>query len=170
MIEEKLTIGLVIERIAPDSQWSAHHWLPRQVFAVPPETPSWTALAAGAGRTLYYAGEHHVTLYSTDTANYRDNLESGQPRLWVVLRPDGDEPPVEVAAVTADPAEGEAHTEASGNKVETVAMPDEIAARIAAFIEAHHVERPRIKRQRDRGRPDLARSGAGADRRRRDDG
>jgi len=73
----------------------------------------------------------------------------------VVLRPTGPEPPVEVALVTADPAEGEGATEAGNNVVETIAMPGEIAGVVAAFIAAHHVERPVIKRRRDRAEPDV---------------
>ena len=46
------------------------------------------------------------------------------PLLWVVLRPTGAEPPYDVLAVTADPAEGEASTEAGNDLVETVPMPD----------------------------------------------
>jgi hypothetical protein len=33
-------------------------------------------------------------------------------------------------------------------------MPPEIEARLAAFVEAHHVERPFIKRKRDRADPE----------------
>ena len=46
--------------------------------------------------------------------------------LWVVLRPTGVEPPYELLAVTADPAEGEAFTEAGNDLVEMVAMPEPI--------------------------------------------
>ena len=52
-----------------------------------------------------------IALYRTETANYRDNLATGAPMLWVALRPTGVEPPYEIFAVTADPAEGEALTE-----------------------------------------------------------
>ena len=71
----------------------------------------------------------------------------------MVLRPTGAEPPYDVMAVTADPAEGEAFTEAGNNLVETVPMPDGIAETLEAFIAEHHVERPFFKRQRDRAEP-----------------
>ena len=81
------------------------------------------------------------------------------PALWVVLRPTGAQPPYEVLAVTADPAEGEAFTEAGNDLVETVPMPGGHRQAIEAFVAEHHVERPFFKRQRDRtgrtsGRPD----------------
>ena len=51
-------------------------------------------------------GTAEVALYRTETGSYRDNLASGAPSLWVALRPTGVEPPYEIVAVTADPAEG----------------------------------------------------------------
>ena len=62
-------------------------------------------------------------------------------------------------AVTADPAEGEASTEAGNNLVETVPMPDSIAEALEAFIAEHHVERPFFKRQRDRSEQPAGRKG-----------
>jgi hypothetical protein len=107
----------------------------------------------GRVRALLCRRHHTLHLYSTDTANYRDNLATGAPKLWVVMRPDDHSPPVEISIVTADPAEGEASTEAGSNVVETLAMPPEIAGAIAGFIAEHHVERPMIKRKRDSKAP-----------------
>ena len=154
MISEELTVGLVVERRELMGQWGGHAWRPVTVFAVAPDVAAWTPLGGGPGASRFYAGEAIIHLYSTDTANYRDNLATGVPKLWVVLRSLGREPPIEVHLVTADPSEGEASTEAGDNVVETVAMPAEVAAHIAAFIEAHHVERPFHKRKRDRAKAD----------------
>ena len=63
-------------------------------------------------------GAAEIELYRTETTNYRDNLASGAPLLWVALRPTGVEPPYEIVAVTADPAEGEALTEAGNDLVD----------------------------------------------------
>jgi hypothetical protein len=54
-----------------------------------------------------------------------------------------------VIAVTADPAEGEALTEAGQDIVETLPMPSGIVQALEAFIVEHHVERPFFKRRRD---------------------
>ena len=86
--------------------------------------------------------------------NYRDNLASGAPALWVVLRESGTEPPYQVYLVTADPAEGEAMTETGSDLVETVPMPDAIRDRLAAFVAEHHVEHAFVKRKRDRANPE----------------
>jgi hypothetical protein len=155
MIEAEIEIGLVIERREQSGPWGGIAWRPVTIFAEAPEVAPWTLLGRGKDFTRYYAGAYPIRLYSTDTANYRDNLSSGAPKLWVVLRPDGPEPPVEVLLVSADPAEGEGSTEAGNNVVETIDMPVDVAGAIAAFVEAHHVERPIIKRRRDGQAPDV---------------
>ena len=78
----------------------------------------------------------------------------------MALRPTGVEPPYEVFAVTADPAEGEALTEAGNDLVECVPMPETVRATVEAFVAEHHVERAFHKRKRDRADPEaLARRG-----------
>lgn len=160
MIDEKLTIGLVVERRLLTSEWadaqaSPFVWRPVAVFPVPPDVAAWTPLGMAGDATRYYAGAYDIELYSTETANYRDNLLTDAPRLWVVMRSDGSEQQVTIAAITADPAEGEAHTEAGTNTVETIDMPAEVAGEIARFIADHHVERPILKRKRDRADPEV---------------
>ena len=156
MIEERMTVGLVVECRRLGNQWGGHAWRPVQIFPAAPEAAAWTPLGSPSpDRRHFYAGAYDIHLYSTDTANYRDNLASGTPKLWVVLRPDGAEPPIEVALITADPAEGEAGTEAGGNVVDVIDMPSEVAGIVAAFVSAHHVERPIIKRKRDRQSHDV---------------
>ncbi len=55
--------------------------------------------------------------------------------------------------MTADPAEGEAFTDAGGNLVEAVPMPASIAEIVERFVAEHRVERPFVKRRRDRQVP-----------------
>ena len=153
MIEEQIVVGLAVERRELGGQWGGTVWRPIAVFPVAPDVEPWTSLGQGQGFERYYAGAIALHLFSTDTANYRDNLATGAPKLWVVMRPDEHSPPVEITIVTADPAEGEASTEAGSNVVETLAMPPEIAGAIAGFIAEHHVERPMIKRKRDSKAP-----------------
>ncbi len=72
----------------------------------------------------------------------------------MALNPTGGEPPYEIAAVTADPAEGEGRTEPGTGIVEAVAMPEKLREIIAAFIAQHHVEHVFEKRERDRADPE----------------
>ena len=92
MIAEQLSIGLVVECRVLGGPWGGHAWRPVTIFAQPPEVAPWTPLGGGPNAMRYYAGEAILHLYSTDTANYRDNLATGTPKLWVVLRPRGAEP------------------------------------------------------------------------------
>ena len=165
MPQEDITVGIVVERRTLDNPWVDHVWLPSAVLPDAPALPEWTVLRAEGGVSQFYAGAHAVSLFSVDTANYRDNLASGSPKIWVSLRSGDGEPPVRVIGVTADPAEGEAFTEAGNDLVEAVAMPPEIAARLADFVEAHHVERSFEKRKRDKADPEALAVRQGAARR-----
>jgi hypothetical protein len=128
--------------------WAEFLWRPIGVFAGKASAEPWTALDMQAETVLFYAGQAIIELHRTETSYYRDNLASAAPKLWVVLRPTASEPPYELLAVTADPAEGEAFTDAGSNLVDTVPMPRDIVEAVVRFVARHHVERPFLKRQR----------------------
>jgi uncharacterized protein DUF3305 len=150
---ERISVGVVVERRKGRSAWADFLWRPVSVLAGSPSAAPWTPLDSQGEVTLFYAGEALIELHRTETTNYRDNLASGSPILWVNLRPTGSEPPYELLAVTADPAEGEAFTDAGSNLVDVVPMPAGIVEIVERFVAEHHVERPFIKRQRDRQMP-----------------
>jgi Protein of unknown function (DUF3305) len=145
-----IAVSVVVERRKARSAWADFLWRPVMALVGGASAAPWTPLGIEAEATLLYAGEAMVELHRTETSNYRDNLASGAPALWVVLRPTASEPPYELVAVTADPAEGEGFTDAGNQLVEQVPMPPGIVEVITQFIARHHVERPFIKRQRDR--------------------
>lgn len=153
MVEHHFDIGVIVARRRLRSPWADHAWLPHAVLPAVPSAGRWTPLGDDGKDELFYAGPSVLTLHPAATAHYRDNLASGRPSLWVSLRLLGDGA-CEVAGVTADPYEGEALTEGIGATVEAVPMPKEIETRVAAFFEAFHVERPFVKRQRDRADPE----------------
>jgi len=146
-------VGVVVERRKAASPWLDFLWRPVSVLAGEPAAAAWTQLSVEGDAVTFYAGAATVELHRTETANYLSNLASGAPQLWVVLRPTGVEPPYALLTVTADPAEGEALTEAGNDLVETVPMPAAVADTLEAFVAEHHVERPFFKRQRDRADP-----------------
>ena len=150
----RVPVGVVVERRRADSPWIDFVW--RGVGVLPDETEMapWTVLRAQDEATLFYAGSATVDLYRSETERYRDNLATGVPRIWIVLSPSENTWPYAVAAVTADPAEGEAFTEAGANLVEAVAMPDLVREAIEKFIAEHHVERQFVKRERRRADPE----------------
>jgi hypothetical protein len=147
---EPIPVGVIVERVKAESPWIDWIWRPTAVLAGEPETPPWTRIAEGDDRTTFYAGTARIELHRSETANYRDNLATGSPMLWVVLRETGAEPPYDVYTVTADPAEGEGMTAAGNDIVESVPMPDQVRDVVAAFVAEHHVDHVFVKRKRDR--------------------
>ena len=146
----RIPVGVVAERRTAKSMWADFLWRPVSVFAGIVAAEPWTILEEAAEKTLFFAGHAVIELHRTETVNYRTNLSSGGPVLWVAMRPAASDPPYELLAVTADPAEGEAFTDAGNNLVGAVPMPSDIAEIISRFIARHHIERPFVKRQRDR--------------------
>ena len=145
-----IPVGVVVERSKAESPWLDYTWsvidvLPGEVAAAP-----WTPVGLKEATNRFYAGAASIQLYRTEVSNYRDNLTSGTPSLWVVLRATGGNPPYTLLTVTADPAEGEAATEVGDDLVEAVRMPPSICRLLEGFVAEHRIERPFIKRQRDK--------------------
>ncbi|UWU90965.1 DUF3305 domain-containing protein [Bradyrhizobium sp. CB1015] len=155
-VSVQIIVGVVIERRKAKSLWLDFLWRPVSVLVGNPSAAPWTRIGEKDETTLFYAGAAPIELHRTDTENYLQNLASGSPMLWVVLRRVAAEsaaPAFDILTVTANPSEGEALTDAGNNLVETVSMPAEIIEATRNFILEHHVERPFNKRQRDRVDP-----------------
>lgn len=150
----RIPVGVIVERCRINSPWSEVTWRPTAVLGGLPEADPWTRLSGEDDAVTYYAGPAEIELYRTETANYRDNLASAAPSVWVALLSTAGNPPYEIAAVTADPAEGEAWTEPGQGIVEAVPMPTLVRDVIASFIFEHHVERTFEKRKRNRANPE----------------
>ena len=150
----RFAVGVVVERRKAKSPWIDFTWQPVAVLPGQPDAAPWTVLSVDGETTTFYAGSIDVELHRTETGYYRDNLASGAPSLWVALRPTGVEPPYDLLAVTADPAEGESFTQVGDDLVEAVPMPAPVRDVVEAFVAEHHVERPFVKRKRDRADPE----------------
>ena len=158
MAEESITVGVVVEKRPAANPWVDYLWQAVVVLPGLPDTAPMTLLQRDdtplGPVERYYLGASELVLASVETANYRDNLMSGTPKLWVVMVDNAPEPGLSLRTVTADPAEGEAHTETATNIVEALPMAPEIAGFVADFVDRHHVEREFFKRKRDRAEPD----------------
>ena len=150
----RIPVGVVVERRQAESQWIDFVWRGTGVLPDEPEMTPWTVMREQEGTTLFYAGSATVDLYRSETARYRDNLASGAPSVWIVLTPSEGTWPYAVSAVTADPAEGEAFTEAGANLVEAVPMPEVLHGAIENFVAEHHVEKEFVKREQRRADPE----------------
>jgi len=157
----RIPVGVVVERRKAESPWLDFLYRPVSVLAGVPAAPPWTVIHAAGDLTTFYAGDAVIELHRTETANYRNNLASGTPLLWVVLRPGSGEVGYDLLAVTADPAEGEALTGAGNDLVESVPMPSSVIEIVENFIAEHHVEQTFFKRVRDRSTAAPARRAGG---------
>ncbi len=163
----RIPVGVVVERRKASSPWADFIWRPVAVLSGLPDAAPWTPLAIDRETATFYAGEAEIELYRSEADNYRRNVASAAPAIWVALQETGGDRPYTVAAVTADPAEGEGLTEAGQAIVEAVAMPETLRQAIAAFAAEHHVEQVFAKRTRDRADPEaLARRASTAQKRR----
>jgi hypothetical protein len=155
---ETITVGILALSREPASRWARRGFVPSGVLPAAPATPPGTRLGPEGAVETWYAGPAGIALHPGDTGHYRDNLRSGRPAVWVALRGGG----LEVAGATVDPYEGEGWAGDPGLVVEALAMPAPVAARVAAFFAAHHVEDTFVKRKRRR--PDAEAMGRAAPR------
>jgi hypothetical protein len=156
----RIPVGVVVERRRAKSPWLDFLWRPVSFLPGTPSAAPWTPIVTQEDRAILYAGPCVIELYRSETSNYRANLASGAPALWVVLRPTASPPGYEVLTVTADPAEGEAFTDAGNDLVETLPMPAAIIETIGDFIAEHHVDRPFVRRRRADAMPQMDRGRA----------
>jgi hypothetical protein len=101
----RISIGIVVERSKANSPWCEFIWRPIAVLGGIPDVDPWSQLASEEEAVSFYVGAAEIELYRTETEHYRNNLVSAAPSVWVALSTAGA-PPYEIAAVTADQAEG----------------------------------------------------------------
>jgi hypothetical protein len=157
----RIAVGVIVERRKASSPWIDFTWQAVSALDGQPDAAPWTVVDMHGDSAAFYAGAAEIALYPLETSDYRDNLATGSPSLWIALRPTGDDPPYTILAVTANPSEGESLTEAGSDLVDAVPMPETIRDVVARFVAEHHVERPFVKRKRDRADPDALARRAG---------
>lgn len=144
---DTIRVGVFIEKRRSDSPWTDFTWHVLGADTNPP-VEIWTEVRTSDHGSAFLASAD-LEAHKSDTSGYRENLISGAPKLWIVLRLGEEEAGCELMLVSADPAEGEALTQNGDLLVETVAMPDAVRLWLEAFVREHHVERPFYKRQRE---------------------
>ena len=156
-----IPIGVIVERRKAQSPWADDIYRPVSVLHGVPAAAAGTQISSEEDVITFYAGDAVIELHRTDTTGYRDNLASGSPLLWVVLR--SSQSGLDLHLVTADPAEGEALTGSGNDLVESVPMPSSIRQVVEKFIAEHHVEQPYYKRERSKSGPSVRRAGGAKD-------
>jgi hypothetical protein len=153
----RIAVGIVVERRKATSVWIDAVWRSVGVLGGVPDAAPGTVIATGQDVTTFYVGAAEIELYHTEAGHYCSNLESGEPSVWVALRPTGADPPYALFAVTVDPAEGESFTQAGGDVVDAVPMPAAVREIVEAFVARHHVALPHYRRTRMDARKDAER-------------
>lgn len=152
MTRQAVTLGVILEQRDVNHPWKEHDIRP--VAVVPGLSPlaegeAWRLLRQGEGWSQFHAATLPLELFAGETEGYRNNLANPVPHVYVVLTPGegADDPEVIPTLVTVCPYEAERYMEDSEMAVEGVPMPEEIAAWLAAFVDAFHVEEAFTKRK-----------------------
>lgn len=145
----RVPVSVLVERRPGTTRWAEWAWRAVEVLEDAPEAPPWTVLRQEEGRTLFLAGRSEVTLHPTDTDNYKHNLESASPRVWVVLRPVETEPGLALHLVTVDAGEAHLYADVGSDVLESLPLPAGLRDLVSAFVAEHHRERGFHKRRRD---------------------
>lgn len=153
-----MSVSIVVERRAIDSQWMDHVWRPIGVLPMAAEGCG-RPLAEGEGWAHYHGGALDLELFRGETEGYLTNLSQPTPLIYVVLRKSDDGAALEFKPflATVCPYEAMGYSEGNDDVVEGVPMPPEIAAWVQDFVKRHHVDTPFVKR-RNRRRDDEGRS------------
>lgn len=150
--QESMPLGVVVERREIDNPWQDHTWSAVAVIPGAAEIDEWRLLASDEGWVHYHAATLTLELHRSETEAYRTNLSDNPPRVYVLLREDEENDEHEVAPflVTVSAYEAQDYLDSSEEIVDGVTMPDAVIAWVQAFIDAHHVDEPFVKRKRKR--------------------
>jgi len=147
-------LAVIMERTALNNRWVAEKWEAKGIV-LDSESAGRTArvIVEREGlRQVLFSG-FHLNLTRDEAEGYYLNLTSPEPKVFVLWRMDGEVARPEL--ITASYSEGTRWAD-SGEQVDGVALPVEIGAWMAEYVEAHYKpEPPRKKRyasNKDRGR------------------
>lgn len=158
MMEKQISmpVGIVVERRDLQNRWQKVAWKPVDVLPGAGPIDGWKELRRGESWVWYHMATLPLELHRKETQAYLTNLNDKPPRLYIVLRDNGDphaEEEVVPFRVTASPFEAQDYLDAGDEIVEGVTMPDGVIAWVKAFCDFHHVDEPFKKRKRKRYDP-----------------
>ena len=144
-----MQVGIVLERRDADNQWIDYTWHAQSVIPGAAPVGEWVEIGKGEGWVQYHAATLDLELFRKETEGYKHNLSLEQPSVFIVLR-EGDEDDahdVMPFLATVCPYEAQDYMDSGEEIVEHVPMPNAVAAWMAEFVEAHHVDEPFKKRK-----------------------
>lgn len=146
---ERMPVGVIVERRKASNPWDDFIW--RAVAIVPgaASTQPWSVVREAPEATQYFAGTFELELHPRDTVLYRENLMGRSPSAYVVLLRDPAAEPhgLLVRHVTVSPGDAEVYMD-DVSTVDAVPLPDVVAAWLADYVAAFHVEQEFRKRKR----------------------
>jgi len=154
---QTLDIGIVLERRDVDHPWKDHDWRSVSVqtdVAVFGDAGAWHEIARGDGWIRYVTAPLTLQLFARETEGYKYNLSNDVPAVYVIWREDEDSPAdISPFHATVCPYEAQTYLDGDEELVESIPMPAEVAAWLAEFVAAHHIDEPFFKRKRKRYNP-----------------
>ncbi len=144
-----MPLGVVMERRVSDSQWIVFDWRVVSVLPGAANIDDWVELQKSDDWVQYHAGTLPLEIFRKETEGYKYNLSLEQPSVFVVLREAEEEGEEDLMPflVTVCPYEAQDYLDSGEEIVESVAMPESVAAWLADYIEEHHVDEPFKKRK-----------------------
>lgn len=148
---ERVSVGVVLSRKKADSPWADHIWEPVEVMLDPPAAIHGKVCAQGPGWKHYFVECEPLELHRKDAAAYRESLaQVDGASLWVVLVENEDSEsdiPWRVHLVTASAYEAQDYLDCGELLVDSIVMPERLAAHIADFVARCPQEEQFIKRK-----------------------
>ncbi|MBL8524105.1 MAG: DUF3305 domain-containing protein [Betaproteobacteria bacterium] len=151
MEKKSFALSVVMERVATGNRWQSERW---QLAGVLPDSlpddgslPPARTLVDREGLLQKLYGGFAAAIFPDEAEGYFLNVTAPEPRLFVMWRMNEDETEALPHTVTLSYNEAARWMDAQ-EKVESVAMPDEIFTELVAWVEANY--RPPEKKQRIR--------------------
>jgi len=149
---DSMPLGIVLERRPVDNPWQDHEWRLIGVLPGAARIDAPLVLDDSDDVLQIHAATLDIELFKGETEGYRANLTS-RGIIYVVLRETEEESDLDVEyapfLATVCPYEAQDYMDSSEERVDVIAMPPDMVAWVATFVEQYHVEQPFKKRKRD---------------------
>ena len=159
---QSMRLGVVMRRTPGVTRWAKWGW--KAVSVLPgAASADWKLLRSEGDVSEYHAATKDLWLYVSDTEAYVHELGARTPCVYIVLTAAEGEGPADLTVlhVTASPYEAQDYSDSGEEIVEKVPMPASVLAWVQAYVDAHHVEEPFVKRRRNKSRVDRKDDGVG---------
>lgn len=156
----EMPLGVVVRKTPGVTRWAKWNW--SAVAVLPGAAPAhWLELRREGDAVEYHAATLTLTLWATDSEAYLANLSDSCPSVYMVMRNEGTDEPLNMLLLTASPYEGQDYADNGEDIVEKVPMPEGLVAWVRDFALAHFEHESFVKRRRNHERIDLKQDGKG---------